>query len=116
MANLNDLPKLKSYSISVEPLWGDDAGRESMAGQYSGTFIGYFTTITLEFGETTQVEHTKIKSIFEQPLFNFTYPSDKTGKDVTEEFYGTAITSKKSKDYGKYASFSIDIVATQRRD
>lgn len=116
MAKLTDFLKLCKYEITVEPLWGKDAGRESMAGQYSGTFVGYFTNITLSFGRTTQTEMKKIKETFEKPTFPFTYPSEKTGNDVTETFYGTAIKAQKDSLKGKYLPFDITLVATKRRD
>lgn len=115
MANLKDFLKLCEYEITVEPLWGSDAGRENMAGTYTGTFVGYFTNITLKFGKTTQEEMKYIKNTFEKPTLNFTYPHDKTGQDVTENFYGTAIKSSKKSLKGKYLPFEFTIVATQRR-
>lgn len=116
MAKLTDFLKLCKYDITVEPLWGKDAGRGSMAGQYSGTFVGYFTNITLNFGRTTQAEMSVIKETFEKPTFPFTYPSEKTGNDVTETFYGTAIKAQKDSLKGKYLPFDITLVATKRRD
>ena len=115
MANLKDFLKLCKYEITAEPLWGSDAGREAMDGHYSGTFIGYFTNITLSFGRTTQNEMNTIKATFEKPTFNFTYPNEKTGNDVTETFYGTAIKAQKESLKGKYLPFDINLVATVRR-
>lgn len=117
MANLKDFLKLCKYKITAEPLWGSDAGRENMVGTYTGTFVGYFTNITLSFGKTTQEEMTMIKNTFEKPTFPFTYPSEKTGEDITETFYGTAISAEKisSKNNRKYLPFEISLVATQRR-
>lgn len=115
MARLDEIPRLIDYDISREPLWGDDAGRESMQGQYSGTFIGYFTKITLTIGRTTQEELAIIKGNFEVPLFNLTYPDDKTSEDVTEEFYGTAIKTKRRNLKGKYEGFTLEFIATTRR-
>lgn len=115
MANIKDLKRLISYSILSEPLWADDTGREAMDGHYSGTFIGYFTKLELTIGKTTQQEMEINKNILEHPLINLTFPSDKTGIDVTEEFYGTAIQAKKSNYQGKYESFTMSLVGTTRR-
>jgi len=115
MAKLTDFLKLCKYEITVEPLWGSDAGRQAMDGHYSGTFIGYFTNITLNFGKTSQSEMQKIKETFEQATFPFTYPSEKTGNDVTEIFYGTAIKAQKESLKGKYLPFNISLVAIKRR-
>ncbi len=116
MSKLTDFLKLCEYEITAEPTWGSDAGRENMTADFSGTFKGYFTNITLSFGKTTQEEMSFIKEAFERPTFNFTYPSDKTGKDVTEEFYGTAIKAKKNRLGGLYLPFEITLVAVHRRD
>lgn len=115
MANLKDFLKLCKYKITPEPTWGSDAGRDNMAGAFSGTFKGYFTNITLSFGRTTQTEMTNIKNAFEHATFPFTYPSDKTGLDVTEQFYGTAIPAEKESLKGKYLPFEITLVAVERR-
>lgn len=116
MAKLVDFLKLCKFNITAEPLWGTDAGRENMIGTYTGTFVGYFTNITLNFGKTTQEEMTFIKDTFEKPIFNFTYPSEKTGQEVTEAFYGTAIKAEKESLKGKYLPFDITLVATKRRE
>ncbi len=115
MANLKDFLKLCRYKITAEPLWGSDAGRENMKGTYTGTFKGYFTTITLNFGKTTQDEMKIIKQTFEKPTFSFTYPSDIDGNDTTETFYATAISSEKESLKGKYLPFEITLVATEGR-
>lgn len=117
MANLKDFLKLCKFRITVEPLWGDDAGRDNMTGDFSGTFKGFFTNIILNFGKTTQEEMKFIKDNFEKPTFPFTYPSDKTGQDVTENFYGTAISAEKEsiKPNSKYLPFDITLVAVKRR-
>lgn len=118
MANLKDFLKICKFSITPEPMWGSDAGRENMTGDFSGTFNGYYTNITLSFGKTTQDEIKTIKETFEHPTFDFTYPSDKTGKDVTETFYGTAIKAEKEsiKTNSKYLPFEISLIAITRRD
>lgn len=118
MANLKNFLKLCKYSITAEPLWGADAGRENMTGTYTGTFVGYFTNITLNFGKTTQAEMQNIKNTFENPTFSFTYPDEKTGQDRTENFYGTAIKAEREsiKENAKFLPFEITLIATQRRN
>lgn len=115
MANLKDFLKLCEYEITVEPTWGSDAGRDNMEAAFTGTFKGYFTNIILKFGKTTQEEMSFIKDTFERPTFDFTYPHDKTGKDTTETFYGTAIKARKKSLKGKYLPFEITLVATKGR-
>ncbi len=116
------LPKLVAgCSLTSEPLWGDDTGRESMAGKYSGTFVGWFPKIKLPFGSTTINEMNTIKNLIERPIVSLTYPLDrdykgiKAGKGYTEQFYGTAITAEFDNYKGKYKPFEIELVAVERR-
>lgn len=117
-----NIPKLtKGCSLTSEPLWGDDAGRENMAGTYSGTFVGYFPKIKLVFGSTTISEMNTIKELLEKPIVNLTYPLDRNykginaGKAYTEKFYGTAITAEFDNYKGKYKPFTVEFVAVERR-
>lgn len=115
------IPKLKTCSLKVEPLWGDDAGRVTMDATFSGTFKGWFTNITLEIGRTTISEMNTIKKLIEKPILKFTYPLDrdlngkKAGTAYEEFFYGTAIEAKFNSYKGKYEAFSINLVAIKRR-
>lgn len=115
------IPKLKSCRISVEPLWGDDTGRETMDASFGGTFKGWFTKIKLEIGRTTIEELNFIKNLLEKPIVSFSYPIErdlgniKAGKEYTEQFYGTAIETEFNNYKGKYDSFSITLTAVKRR-
>lgn len=116
MIIVKDLPKLKSQEHSLEPLWGDDTGRNSNSGKYSGTFIGYFSQLVLEFGKTTQTEMTEIKTALQNPIIeNVKYKDSDTGNDSTEDFYGTKIPAKLENLNGKYSAFSITLTAIKKR-
>lgn len=117
MANIKTLSEtlpILSFSQKYEPLWAGDTGRNSNSGAYSGTFIGYFSQIVIEFGKTTQEQMNTIKSTFETSVFSLTYPST-NGTNVTEQFYGTAIEGKKDYWDGKYMPFSITLTAIKKR-
>lgn len=112
--------KILSYKIpllthdhTVEPLWASDTGRNSNSGSYSGTFIGYFSQVIIEFGKTTQEQMKLIKDNFEHPIIEMKYKDSYTGNWKTEEFYGTAIKSKLNNWEGKYLPFSITLTATE---
>lgn len=116
------IPKLLSCSIKPEPLWGDDAGRLVMEkGKFSGTFMGYFTNITMEIGRTTIEELNKIKSLIEKPITELTYPLDrdmdnkKAGEAYTESFYGVAIETKFNNYNSNYEPFTISLIAVEGR-
>lgn len=116
------IPKLcAGCSLKSEPLWGDDAGRENMAGTFSGTFKGWFPTIKLPFGSTTIEEMNTIKKLIERPIISLTYPLDrnykglKAGQAYTEKFYGTAIEAIFDNYKGKYKPFTIELVSVEGR-
>lgn len=115
------IPKLKKCTLGVNPLWADDAGRETMDAKFSGTFKGWFTQIKLEIGRTTVEELNIIKNILEKSILSLTYPLDrdlngtKAGKAYTESFYGTAIETGFDNYKGKYDAFSIILTAIERR-
>lgn len=118
MARLLELPKLIDYTPGIEPYWGEDAGRDSMTGDYSGTFNGYYSAFDLSFGSCTQPELYAIKQVLQKPTFELTYPDPDTtnGADKTETFYGTAIRPRISNTRGWYQPFTIRIVSTVKKD
>ena len=113
---LLDLPKVKSIEHKLEPTWGSDAGRNSNSGKYSGTFVGYFDTINVEIGKTNQNEMTTIRNQIDVPIVELTFTDSKTGKEKTEEFYGTTISAKTNNTKGIYEPFSFSLKAIERRD
>lgn len=117
MPRLIDLPRLIDYSCGEEPYWGEDAGRNSMTGDFSGTFNGYYTTIDLSFGKCTQQELYAIKQVLQKPIFPLTYPDPDTqnASDKTENFYGTVIKPTKTNLNGKYEPFTVQIVGTTKK-
>lgn len=114
MVDLYELSKkvpLLTQEHTLEPLWGDDTGRNSNSGVFSGTFKGYFSQIVVEFAKTTQEQLTLIKDEFEHSVINVRYKDSNTGNWISEEFYGTAIKAKLNEWEGKYLPFSITLTA-----
>lgn len=113
-ADVRTLPRLKSHEHSKEPLWAKDTGRNSNSGKYSGTFIGYFSQVVLEFGKTTQEEMNIIKSQLEHPVVNLIYKSSDDGEFKAEDFYGTKISGKHEGSFKKkYSPFSVTLTAIE---
>lgn len=113
----------QTYPITLfydetQPVWGDDAGRNTNSGKFTGTFKGYATLLHIEVAPLTKAQMTSLKAIFEKPIIeDVTYPnSSNNGVDKTEDFYGQAI--KSSLDYwdGKYKSFSLDLTGVELRN
>ncbi len=114
---LLDLPKIIDTEHKIESLWASDAGRNSNSGKFSGTFIGWFDTIHIAVGKTTQAEMTQIRNAIENPIIeSVKFIDSKTGNYKTEDFYGTAISAKTNKkDSSMYEPFSFDIKAVNKR-
>ena len=115
---LSETYPITMFKDKPEPLWGDDAGRNSNSGKFSGTFKGYFTNLHIEVAPLTKSQMTSFKAIFEVPIIeDVTFPnSSNNGADYTEDFYGTAIESATDYWDGKYKSFSFDLVAVEKRN
>lgn len=113
---LDNLPRLKTIEHSVEPTWGPDSGRNTNSGKFTGTFVGWFDILQLEFGKTTQTEMTAIKNSIEKPIIeDVSFVDSKNGHDKIEGFYGTAIKAKRKSKNGMYEPFSINLKAIERR-
>lgn len=113
----------QSYPILMfrdtpEPLWADDAGRNTNSGKFSGTFIGYFTNIHIEVGKMTKQQMKEFKAIFEVPIIeDLTFPnSSNAGTEYTEDFYGTSIDGTTKYWDGEYEGFTFDLVAVEKRN
>ena len=120
MANIKTISEnfpITLFKDSLEPTWGNDTGRNTNSGKFSGTFVGYFTNLHIEVAPLTKQQMTNFKQIFEVPIINLTYPnSSNNGQNYTEDFYGTAIESSLDDWDGKYKAFSFDLVAVNKRN
>ncbi len=115
---LTRVPKLIDYESVPEPGWGDDTGRDNRVGDFSGTFIGYFTNLNLNIGPTTSDEYKTLCRMFERstgPICTVSYEREDTGELYEEDFYGVALKAKKGRYDGEYKGFQIQLTATKRR-
>ena len=114
--NLNSLPKmLKNVEHTIEPLWADDTGRNTMSGKMSGTFIGWFDNLTVHIGTTTQSEMTSIRQSVEKSIIkDVIFFDTRTGTYKTEDFYGTAIKAIR-KTNTTYEPFDFNLIAVEKR-
>ena len=118
-----EVPHIKEMKISPEPLWGDGTGREALDGHYSGTFIGYFTTIEITFEPMSVADYNTIKNLLEHPLLEdvqYTLESDQDGYSqgvlYTEDFYnGVAIEAELYPMGDYYKEFTVTLTAVDRR-
>ena len=117
------VPGIKKLVPGPETLWGDGTGRNTLDGHYSGTFIGYFTTLEIEFGIVSDEEFNLIKKLLEHPFLGgvqFSLEKDmegyKQGDLFTEDFYnGAAIKSSPLACGGYWEGFTVTLTAIDRR-
>ena len=121
--NNTQVPGIVKLTPGPEPLWGDGTGRNTLDGHYSGTFIGYFTTLEVEFGIVTDEEFNLIKTLLEHPfLEGVQFSLEKNmgnysqGQLYTEDFYnGAAIKSSPLACGGYWEAFTVTLTAIDRR-
>lgn len=70
IVNNIQVPGIIELIPGPEPLWGDGTGRNTLDGHYSGTFIGYFTTLEIKFGIVSDEEYNLIKKLLEHPFLS----------------------------------------------
>ena len=123
IVNNTKVPGIVELIPSPEPLWGEGTGRNALDGHYSGTFVGYFTTLEIKFGIVSDEEYNLIKKLLEHPFLEdvqFSLEKDmgsyKQGELFTESFYnGQAIKSSPIACRGYWNEFSVVLTAIDRR-
>ena len=99
IVNNVQVPGIVELIPGPEPLWGDGTGRNTLDGHYSGTFIGYFTTLEIKFGIVSDEQFNLIKTLLEHPDF----------------YNGQAIKSSPLACGGYWSEFSVVLTAIDRR-
>ena len=98
-------------------LWAKDSGR-NLAGEQSGTLIGIFPKIILEFGTLTRQELELLAPILDSARQNVTYydPYKKTYLTI-ETYTGDYEISNKNiiNDYNKNSGFNISFISVRKR-
>lgn len=123
IVNNIQVPGIIELILGLEPLWGDGTGRNTLDGHYSGTFIGYFTTLEIKFGIVSDDEYNLIKKLLEHPFLEgvqFSLEKDmgdyKQGDLFSEDFYnGQAIKTSPLACGGYWNEFSVMLTAIDRR-
>lgn len=118
-----EIPGIINLSPTPEPLFGDGTGRETMDGHFSGTFIGYFTSLEIVFGKLSDSEFNLVKNLLEHPFLpdvEFALEKDmgeyKQGDLFTEDFYnGQAIKSNPLPCGGYWEGFTVVLTAIDGR-
>lgn len=105
------------YLIQVEyqypKLWGKDSGR-NLAGDQSGTLLGVFPKLILQFRKLSKEELQLLAPIFDSQYQNVTYYDPVKQTSTTMKTY-TGDWSVVNKGIGRNENFQISFIATSRR-
>ncbi len=98
-------------------LWGKDSGR-NLAGSQSGTLLGIFPKITLQFRKLTRSEVELLAPIFDSANQTTRYYDARKKAKITMETYSGdwELTNKNFIDENeKNEGFSWSVISTKRR-
>lgn len=98
-------------------LWSSDSGR-NLAGTQSGTLVGIFPKIILQFRKLTKAEMEIIAPILDSTRQTVTYydPNKKTNVTMTTYTGDYEVVNKGRLNYGrKNEGFSCSFIAVSRR-
>lgn len=104
-------------TYTYNKLWSSKSGR-NMSGTQSGTLIGIFPKIVVEFRKLTKSEVEKIVQILDKPSQNLTYYDPNKKKNITMSTYtGDYSFTNKSfvTEARKNEGFSISFIARKKR-
>lgn len=97
-------------------LWSSDSGR-NLAGTQSGTLVGIFPKIVVQFRKLTQKELEILVPILDSPRQTLTYydPSKKSMTTMTTYTGDYEIVNKGIIGHIKNEGFQISFISTERR-
>lgn len=94
-------------------LWGSDTGR-NLAGTQSGTLIGIFPKITVQFKKLSQSELEQIAQILDSPTQNVTYHDPYKKTKITMSTY-TGDWELVNRGIQKNQGFSCAFISRKKR-
>ena len=99
--------------FSYPKLWANDSGR-NMAGKMTGTLIGVFPKIILQFRPLTREELNIIAPILDSPNQTVTYYDPKENKDITMTTY-TGDWELTNNNLNQNQGFSCSFISVEKR-
>lgn len=105
---------LVEASFGYNKLWGSDTGR-NLAGEQTGTLIGIFPKLELQFRKMNQNEVHTIAQALDKATQSTTYHDDYKGTNVTMSTYAGDWKAT-CKDLGKVEGFPVSLIARKRRE
>lgn len=108
------VPHLVSYEVDRAKLWKDS--ERNMSGDVRATLIGIFPKIKIKIGYTTQDEMTALTKMLDKDFFSVTWYDVRTDATTTANYYASDYTVElESKQRGRYAPFSVNLVPVSKR-
>ena len=97
-------------------LWSSDSGR-NLAGKQTGTLIGIFPKIILQFGKLTKEEYQAIRPILDAPRQVIKYYDPKDGATEMNTYTGDYEITNKSIINSKHKNegFSVSFISIEKR-
>lgn len=99
--------------FSYPKLWADDSGR-NLAGKMTGTLIGIFPKIILQFRPLTREELNIIAPILDSANQTVTYYDPKENKDITMTTY-TGDWELTNNNLNQNQGFSCSFISVEKR-
>ena len=115
--NINMGQYIVEAKYGYNKIWSSDSGR-NMAGTQSGTLLGIFPKIILQFRKLTKAELELLVPIFDSATQSVTYYDPKKKASVTMTTYtgDYEIINKHIVDaYRKNEGFSVSFIAVRKR-
>lgn len=113
---INDV-SMGQYLVQAEyqynKLWGKDSGR-NLAGTHTGTLLGIFPKLVLQFRKLTKDELHIVAPILDSARQTTKYYDDNKGQEVTMETY-TGDWKVVNKGINQNEGFSCSFIATKKR-
>lgn len=104
---------LVQADYNYNKLWSEDSGR-NLAGTHSGTLIGIFPKLELQFRKLTKEELHYLAPILDSASQTVEYYDDNKGEMTTMETY-TGDWKVSNKGINSNEAFSISFIAKKRR-
>lgn len=99
--------------FSYPKLWASDSGR-NLAGKMTGTFIGIFPKLILQFRPLTKEELNKIAPILDSANQTVTYYDPNKNKNITMPTY-TGDWELVNKNIRENQGFSCSFISVEKR-
>jgi hypothetical protein len=116
---INVVPYLTNLKVEYNKIWGQDTGRNSLSGKYTGTLVGIFPKFICSFRKLTKAEMELLIPVLDSATQNVTYYDPNKKMKITIATYtgDYGIEQKRLLDSAvkKGEPFSISFIARNKR-